>query len=425
MTAEVAVTDEPTELPPRGTVGLLRDRLFGPFFGAKLLSTAGVWVFNIVAAVVVWDLSHSTLAVGAVSIALFAPQLVLAPLSGAQADQRGPLGQLLLGRLLVAASSATLAVVIGLVGARQLPGAWVVIAAAGVVGLGFVVGGPAMHALLPTLVRPSELPAAVALNSLPPTISRAGGPALGTFILVTAGPAWAFAFTAATNLAFAWIILRLPFDRHPPRADRADGTVRAGFAHLRSDPVVAVLLTAVLAVGLGADPAVTLTPELSATFGQGEGLVGAFASAFGLGAALGYFGIRPLRERWSSDRVLGAGLALLSGGMLLTGVVPVVVGAALGLAIAGVGFCWALAGSTTRIYERIPETVRGRVMALWSIAFLGSRPVGAAISSGIAEATSVRVAFVGVAALVAGLGVVSTIGRRRIRTAATRATASG
>ncbi|WP_370324188.1 MFS transporter [Euzebya sp.] len=399
--------------PARSTTGLLSDRVFGAYFFGKLLSTAGVWVFNIVAAIIVWDISRSTLAVGAVSIALFLPQVAFAPISGAQADRRGPKGQLLLGRLLIALAATGLAGTVAAVGVEGLPGAWVVIAASAVVGMGFVVGGPAQQALLPTLVRPSELTAAVALNGLPPTVARAGGPVLGTLLLVAAGPAVAFGFTAVANLVFAWVILRLPLERPAERASKADGTVRAGFAYVRGDVTVALLLTAVLAIGLGADPVVTLTPELSAGFGQGESLVGLFASAFGVGAALGYFGITPITRRSGTDHVLGWGLCLLGGGMLLTGLAPTVAVAVLGLAIAGVGFCWSLTGSTTRIYERVPESLRGRVMALWSIAFLGSRPVGAAISSGVAEVASPEVAFVAVAGIVAVLTAICWAGGRR------------
>lgn len=400
-------SDQP---PARPTSRLLLDPVFGPYFFGKLLSTAGVWVFNIVAAIIAWDLSHSTLVVGAVSVALFVPQLLFAPISGAQADRGDPKAQLLVGRSLIAFGSGALAVATWLVGVDGLPGAWPVVAAAAVTGLGFVVGGPAMHSLLPTLVRPSELSQAVALNSLPPTIARAGGPVLGAALLVTAGPAAAFVFTSVTNLVFGLVILWLPLNGRVERARGSDGTVRVGLAWLRDDPVTAFLIVGMLAVGLGADPIVTLTPALSAGFGHGETLVGVFASAFGVGAGLGYFAIQPVRRRFGADRLGTAGMALLGLSMLATGLAPTVAVAVVALGVGGVGFSWSLTGMTTRLYERVPETLRGRVMALWSIAFLGSRPIGAALSGAVADATTVGVAFVVVAAAVAVLAAVSTMG---------------
>lgn len=412
-TASADGADTGVRLPDRGTVGLLLDPVFGPYFAGKLLSTGGVWVFNIVAAVLVWDLTHSALAVGAVSVALFIPQLLFAPLSGARADRDDPKAQLLVGRGLVTVASGGLAVATAAMGTSGLPGAWVVIAAAALVGVGFVVGGPAQHSLLPSLARPAELSRAVALNALPPTLARAGGPVLGTLLLVSAGPAWAFAVTALTNLLFGVVVALLPLADRVERAPEGEHTVRAGLAYLRRERTVALLLVGMLAVGLGADPVITLTPPLSAAFGQGETLVGAFATSFGIGAALALLAVSAVRLRVGGRGLTALGLGALAVGLLVTGLAPVVPVAITGLALGGVGFCWALTGATTRVYERVPESLRGRVMALWSMAFIGSRPVGAAVSGAVADATSVRLAFVVVAAIVAALGLWSHVGAAR------------
>jgi MFS family permease len=175
----------PTTAPPRTSWQLLADPVFGPFFAGKALSTAGIWVHNIVAAILAWELSRSAFVVGLVSVAQFGPQLVFAPLSGAMADRGDRRRQLITGRLIAASGSGGLALWIALVGVDGLPGAWPVVATALVVGLGFVVGGPAMNALIPALVRPNELAAAVAVNSIPFTVARAAGPALGALLAAT------------------------------------------------------------------------------------------------------------------------------------------------------------------------------------------------------------------------------------------------
>lgn len=404
------------EGPARGTLGMMTDPVFGPYFFGKLLSTAGVWVFNIVAAIIAWDLSHSTLVVGGISVALFAPQLLFAPYSGARADRGNPKFQLVVGRTLVMVGSGSLTVTIVLLGVDGLPGAWPVLVASLLVGLGFVVGGPAQNSLLPTLVRRSELAQAVALNSLPPTIARAGGPVVGAVLLVTTGPAVGFAVTAVTNLAFCLIILWLPLANRMQRAGRHDGTVRAGLKYLRTDPVVTSLLVGTLAVGIGSDPVITLTPALSERFGQGDMLVAILASAFGVGAMGGYAVLKRFRARWGVGGVGTAGLTCLAVGMFLTGVAPGIVVAIVGFVVAGVGFSWSLTGLTTQIYERVPESLRGRMMALWMIAFVGSRPLAAAVSGAIADATSVAWAFVGVALAITVIGVTATTGQRRATT---------
>lgn len=397
---------------PRSALQLAVDPVFGPFLFGKLLATTGVWVFYIVAATVTWEATTSTLMVGAVSVGLFVPQLFLAPLTGAQADQREPKAQMVCGRLLVVAGSAVLAAV-AKVGLDGLSGGWAVVGAASVVGLGFVVGGPAQHSLLPTLVRPSELAQAVALISLPSIAARAGGPVLGTFILVSRGPAVAFAFVAATNLAFAVVVAWLPLRGRVARASGTAGSVRRGLIFFfAEDRVILFLMLAMLAVGLGSDPVVTLSPALSASFGAEESLVGAFASAFGVGAGVGYLALARTRSRRSVDASGMIGLTLLSAGMFVTAMAPVPSVAMIGLGMAGGGFASALTGLTTRLYQRVPETLRGRAMALRSMAFLGSRPLGATTSGAVADATSVSVSFMLIGGIVAGLAAIFRLGSR-------------
>jgi len=379
---------------------LLKDPVFGPFFTGKLLSTAGIWIHNIVAAILAWELSHSALVVGLVSVAQFGPQLVFAPLSGAMADRGDRRRQLVLGRLIAAFGSGGLGVWIAVVGVDGLPGAWPVILAALVVGIGFVVGGPAMNALIPALVRRNELASAVALNAIPFTVARAGGPAIGALIAATAGPALAFGIAATTNLVFAAILLPLRVQSHAPGGGGSDRRVRAGVRYLREDRGISLLLLGVAAIGIGADPVITLTPSLAAGFDAGERLVGAFASSFGIGAGLAFTVLGRARRRLGLPRLATTGLILLASGIAVAGVAPLPALAIAGFVLGGMGMTAALTSLSTLLQERLPDDLRGRVMALWSVAFLGSRPIAAAVNGGIADATSPLVAFLVVASLV-------------------------
>lgn len=374
-----------------------------------------MWVYNIVAAVIVWDLTHSATAVGGVSIALSLPQFIVAPLSGAHADGGRVKGQLVLGRVLVAGPSALLVLAIALVGTDGLPGAYAVILPSAIAGVGFAIGSPAQLAILPSLVRDEELSRAVALNSIPPTAARAGGPALGSLLLLTAGAAWAFAFTMATNLAFALVCWWLPLDQGLESADpdgSARGTVREGFAYVRRHREVGLLLLGTLAVGFGSDPVVTLTPVLSASFGHGEALVGALVSIFGLGAGLGYFGIAGIHRRAGANTVWTLGLGCLVVGTAMAGLSPALWGVFVGMVISGVGFSWGVTGVATGLFEVLPEHFRGRVMALYSMAFVGSKPAAAALSGTLADNVSLPAAFVAAAMVVALIGGVASVGAR-------------
>jgi MFS family permease len=406
---------------------LLRDPVFGPFFAGKAISTAGIWVHNIVAAILAWELSRSALVVGLVSVAQFGPQLLFAPLSGAFADRGDRRRQLVVGRLIAASGSFALAGWIAAVGVEGLPGAWPVVATALVVGVGFVVGGPAMNALVPSLVRPGELATAIAVNSIPFTIARAAGPAIGAVVATRLGPAVAFALAGSTNLFFALLLVRLRIRGRADGAGDGDRRVRAGLRYLGQDRGIVLLLVGVAAIGLGADPVITLTPPLAAGLGADATLVGVFASTFGVGAGLAFVVLGRLRLRFGLERVAVAGLLLLASGILLAGIAPVAGAAVAGFVVAGSGMTLALTSLSTQLQARLPDALRGRVMALWSVAFLGSRPLAAAANGAIADAASPAVAMLVVAALVAVAATVVRPGRlaRRPAPAAMAASPGG
>ncbi len=389
-----------SEPAPRGSFRLLVDPVFGPFFVGKLLSTAGIWVHNIVAAILAFELSGSAFVVGLVSVMQFGPQLVFAPLSGAMADRGDRRKQVILGRLIAASGSGGLALWIALVGVDGLPGAWPVVATALVVGIGFVVGGPAMNAMIPALVRPGELATAVALNSVPFTIARAGGPAVGAVVAASAGPATAFAIAALTNLLFVALLWPLSFRSRAEGDGKGDMRVRAGLAHVARDPGIVLLLIGVAAIGLGADPVITLTPSVAADFGAGSELVGILASSFGVGAGLAFVILSVLRRHLGLPRLGTLGLVLLALGTGAVGVSPTPALAVAAFVVGGAGLTMSLTSLSTQLQERVPDVLRGRVMALWSVAFLGSRPIAAATNGAVADALTPATAFLGVATLV-------------------------
>lgn len=394
---------------------LLRDPIFGPYFAGKLVSTVGVWVHNIAAAIVVWELTRSALLVGAVSVGQFLPQLLLTPWSGARADRADRRRQIIVGRLVTAAGSLGLVLWSVTIGLTGITGATAVITAATVVGIGFALGGPAMQSLIPALVRPSELPTAIALSSVPFTVARASGPAIGALLVATTGPTVAFGVAAASNLLFALLIHRLPITLDA-RPVAGDGRIRAGVRYVREHRGLLALLIGVAAVGVGADPVITLTPSVAGRLGMTSSFVGVQASAFGVGAGLAFVLLSRARLWFGLPRLGTAGLYMLSFGLAMLAVAPGPAVAITALLIGGAGMSFALTSMTTLVQQRVPDELRGRVMALWSVAFLGSRPVTAGITGAVADATSVVVALAVVVLVLVG-GAVVARPSRVIRTA--------
>ncbi len=385
---------------PRGALGLMFDPVFGALFWGKMFSVVAVWTHSIIAAVVMYEATGSALMVGLVGVAQFGPQLILSPISGKWADTGNPGRQILLGRVLCIAGSGSVAAWMLIEpGLQGLSAAVPVLIGSTLVGFGFVVGGPAMQSIVPDLIRAGELSTAMALNSIPMTIGRVLGPAAGAYLAAHFGAVTGFAFSAAMHLVFAVLLVVVRLPAPPERASDTDFRVRTALRYVWRDRPLLLALVAVTTVGVAADPSITLAPSLADALGGGTRMVGALSAIFGIGAGLGMAALALMRGRMASARVscigltgLGLGCAALAGS-----VVPAV--AIGGFALAGLGFGWALTGLSTVVQERAPQELRGRIMALWLVGFLGSRPIAAALLGGTADLVNVQVAFAVAAAL--------------------------
>lgn len=402
-------------------MALIADRNFGPYFAGNLSSNIGTWFQQVTTAVVVFEITGSTFMVGIAGVSQFLPALLLAPWTGATADRLDRRRLLVVTQSTAAAATAILAAVTITLGLERFPAAWPVLATAFVVGLAHAFSVPAQQALVPALVPVDDLDQAVALNSVTFNLARAVGPALGAVVLVSWGPGVAFALNS-----FSYLVLVAALFLLRPRAiDRPRRTsIWAGFPHLRTDPTLIVLLVGVAALGFGADPVITLTPALAqklqnSTFTDPRGLVGVLISAFGVGAVLGTLVVARLRVRWGHAPVAIVGLVLLSAGIVGLGLAPTAWLALASLVVGGIGFLFGVTSLTTAIHLRIPEELRGRIMAMWGVAFLGSRPVAAFVDGLVADLVSPETATLAAAGVVAaGAMVLRTrlTGRRAVET---------
>jgi len=146
-------------------------------------------------------------------------------------------------------------------------------------------------------------------------------------------------------------------------------------------------------VGIASDPSITLAPSMADQLGGDSRMVGMLSASFGIGAAIGMGLLAVMGSRLASERVSSVGLSGMAAGcvVLAFGTVPAV--ALAGFALAGLGFGAAMTGLATVVQERAPEELRGRIMALWLVGFVGSRPIAAALLGGTADLVSVQAAF--------------------------------
>jgi MFS family permease len=123
-------------------------------------------------------------------------------------------------------------------------------------------------------------------------------------------------------------------------------------------------------------------------------LVGELSAAFGLGAAVALAILATQRNRVGSAWTSCIGLCLRAGGSGIVAVSRYPWMAVVGFAVAGLGFGCAMTGLSTVVQERAPDDLRGRIMALWMVGFVGSRPLAATVLGGSADLLTVRAAFV-------------------------------
>jgi MFS family permease len=372
---------------PAAVVGLLRERDFGPYFAGNALSASGTWFQNLAAALLVYRQTHSAFLLGVLNFCQFVPILALVPWTGSVADRFDRKRLLLLTQSAAAGLGAAIA---GLAWAGLAPTAVVILFALGF-GVVSAFSAPAQQALVTQLVPAHEIPSAVALNSMTFNLARAVGPALGALSVSQLGIPASFLLNALSYGLFVAALLSI----HPAAqrlASREDSRLRESLRLVRRESRLAVLLLIVMAVGFASDPVNTLSPAWAHAFGRRDTVAGFVVGVFGAGAVVAAFVVAG-RVAGSRRRMVGT-LLLLSGGMTAFALSPWLPLGFLFLFVAGFGYLASNTHATARLQLEVEERQRGRIMALWSIAFLGLRPVASLADGAIASATGVRSAGV-------------------------------
>lgn len=372
------------EHSPRSAWRLFADRTFGPYLVGQALSNTGNWFHNVAAGIVVFELTGSSTFVGLVGSLQFAATLLLAPVAGSASDAFDRRRVLLASQMTGLSGALALAVAVALLGVEGLGGVWPVFAATAVIGIGYAFAVPTLQAYVPSLVPRSDLPQALAFNSITFNLARAIGPGLAGVLVATAGAAAAFGVNALSFILFAavlWWLGRQAVGSAPPRTR---GSPWAALALARRDRSILVVLLATAALGVATDPVNTLTPALAAELGGGAGLVGGLASAFGIGGTVAAPLVARMRARLGPNRQALAGLLLIGAGLGVAATAVAAWQGVAGMGLAGVGFIHAVATLNTTLQLGVEDAVRGRLMALWTVAFLGVRPVAAILDGALA-----------------------------------------
>ena len=382
----------------------LRQRNYRLYFIGQLISVAGTWMQTVAQSFLVLDLTHSGTQLGLTTAARFAPMLVFGPAGGLVADRMDKQRVLYVTQTLAGLLAGAFAVLLATHSMRL----WLVYLLAVALGFVNVFDNPVRQSFISEMVSPADLPNAVTLNSVSINLARVFGAALGGTIVAALGLALCFAANAVSYIAVLVSLAAMHRSELFParRARKAPGQVRQGLRYVRQTPELLIPLVMIAVVGtLAWEFQVTLPLMASRVFGRGAAGYGLMASVMGVGAVAGGL-ISAARQR-AKPRARALCVAAVGWGtaILAAAVAPDLPLELVALLFVGYGSITFNSMAKTSLQLAAEPEMRGRVMALWALAWLGSTPVGGPVVGWLGQEAGARWSLVagGVATLACGV----------------------
>jgi MFS family permease len=383
----------------------LRHRNFRLFASGQSISLIGTWVTRVATAWLVYRLTESAFLLGLVGFCSQIPMLLLGPLAGVYIDRWDR------QRVLVWTQAASL-VQSALLGVLTLSGlitVWQVLLlqlAQGVIG---AIETPARQAFVVNMLDdPADLSNAIAINSSMMNGSRVVGPAVAGGLIAIVGEGWCFMLDAVSYLPVIWSLLAIRVVRKEwaHAGEPVFQQLAVGYRYVMSFVPIRTSLVLIAATSIFGIPHFILMPVMASdVLGGGSDTLGLLMATSGLGALGGALYLA------SRQTVVGLGRAIAYS-TLFYGVTLIGFAASRGVAlsmllllVSGAGYMTAIAAANTLIQTLVDEHLRGRVMAFYTMAFLGTMPVGSLTAGVVANwiGAPSTIALGGVACALTGL----------------------
>ena len=368
------------------TFASLRYPNYRRWFIGQVLSLGGTWMQSVAQGWLVYQMTGSSLALGAITAAGTIPTIFLMLPAGAITDRVSNRRLLMVTQVVMMISALLLAALTWL----DVLQVWQIAALALVSGIAQSFDAPARLAITPKLVEDrADLQNAIAMNSMMFNLARVAGPAIGGLVLASMGAAWCFLINGLSFLAvlIALAGMKLPDDVGKPRSDRRIlAEIGDGLRYVWHQPVVRTLVALVGVTSLFGLSYSVLLPAYATDVlkvdAKGYGLLNA---AVGIGALTGSLSVASL-SRWKSKGLqltvgsLAFPLALLCFAATRSYLLAL-------FCLAGVGMSFVIQNATgnTMIQLLAPDELRGRVMSVYTLFFFGTTPVGAMLAGAVAQ----------------------------------------
>ncbi|MBN1610158.1 MAG: MFS transporter [Polyangiaceae bacterium] len=362
----------------------LRHRNYRLFFAGQLVSLIGTWMQIVAQAWLMYRLTGSSVQLGLVSFCGHFPMLLLAPVGGVLADRFRR------HRILLATQSASMLLAFGLAGLTltDLVQPVHLFLFAGLLGCVNALDMPTRQAFVVQMVGRDDLMNAVALNSSIFNGARIVGPAVAGVLVAGVGEGWCFFLNGASFVAVLGGLLAM---RHLPAPGAATAgsplkSLGEGFRFVAAAAPVRAMLVLLAVVGLAGMPFTVLMPIFAdRILHSGARGLGILMGAFGVGALAGALGLAARSDVRGLGRLIGASSMAL--GLLLVLFAAsrwFWLSAALLVAV-GLSMTSQMASSNTLVQMMVPDALRGRLMAVYSMTVLGTAPFGALLAGALAQ----------------------------------------
>lgn len=387
------------------------------YFKGQLVSVSGNWMQVVAETWLVLTLTGSGIAVGLTTALQFLPILFLGAWGGLLADRFAKRQLLMMTQGLLALPVVGLAAV----SFAGIVAPWMVYLTVLVRGLVLAVDNPARQAFVIEIVGSDRVVNAVSLNSVMVHGSRIIGPAIAGVLIALVGVSWVFVLNALTFVVMYFALRGMDVKRldEAPSSGHEPGAMRAAFAYVRQTPILWIPLLLMGLLGtLGLNVQVLLPMLASFTFNGGPDAYAVLLAAMGAGAILGALATGA-RNRTGPTIIAGAALAFGIFAALAAVMPSLALEVPVMALLGGAGVTFS-ASINSLLQLEVTSEMRGRVMALFTIVFLGSNPIGAPLMGWLSERYDPRVALMVVAFggfLVAAIGYVG-FGRARLKSRA-------
>lgn len=374
----------------RTTFSALALANYRKYAGGQSISLTGTWMQVTAQSWLVLTLTHSALDLGLIVALQTLPVLLLGAYGGVVADRVDKRRLMILLQSLMGVQALAL----GLLTVTHLVRLWEIALLAVILGLNNTFENPARQSFVLEMVGARDLRNAVSLNSVMVNVARAVGPAVAGLLIASAGIGLCFLLNAASFIAVVASLLAMDRSQlHPsPPAPRSKGQLREGLRYVLSVPELIVPLLMMALVGTLAYEFQVVLPVLAShTFLGGARAYGFMTASMGVGAvagglataARGGTGLRPVT-------IAAAGFAVV---LWLASAAPNLALEYLALALVGWASISFIARGNSTLQLNSAPTMRGRVMALWAIAFQGTTPIGGPLIGWITSAAGARLAL--------------------------------